>query len=198
MAVQYNHKKIVLTGGPGVGKTSILQCLQTLKYDVRDEVFTQLFKQAQAAGQFNDEFLHSKDLIHQLVLAQKELEAKPPQGNLLFLDRSRVDILVYAKNMGIAPSDDDLKWLEQSEYDLIFVIQPLPEKYYDQNSVRRQNQKESLEHHSRITLHYHDVLKNQNSKSPLIEVPFFEGLFEESVSKRTQFILKNIESWSKK
>jgi broad-specificity NMP kinase len=66
-------RKIVLTGGPGVGKTSILNHLQKLNYDVREEVFTKLFAEAQRLGRFNDEFLQSKKLIRDLILCQKTL-----------------------------------------------------------------------------------------------------------------------------
>jgi predicted ATPase len=187
-------QKIVLTGGPGVGKTSIIQCLQKLGYDVREEVFTRLFAEAQKIGAFNDEFLRSKKLILDLILAQKHLESQTGQGNLLFLDRSRIDILGYIKNMGILPSKEDKAWLEQNDYALIFMIQPLPEKHYDQNSVRRQTQQESLEHHRSINQHYIDFLNvnGLDSASYLINVPYFEGKTEESVLKRTQFILKKV------
>ena len=67
-----------------MGKTFIIQCLQKLGYDVREEVFTQLFSEAQKIGSFNDEFLHSKELILDLILAQKHLESQTGQGNLLF------------------------------------------------------------------------------------------------------------------
>ena len=141
--------------------------------------------------------MRSKELIRDLILSQKHLESQTRQGNLLFLDRSRVDILGYIKNIGVQPSNEDKKWLEQNDYDLIFMIQPLPEKHYDQNSVRRQSQQESLEHHRSINQHYIDFLNinGLDTASYLIDVPYFEGTTEDSVSKRTEFILKNIKGF---
>ncbi|MBI2711522.1 MAG: ATP-binding protein [Bdellovibrio sp.] len=189
-------KKIVLTGGPGVGKTSILKCLKDLNYEVRPEVFTYLFAQAQQSQKFNEAYLTSPELIKNLIKAQKQQESLPVKGNQLFLDRSKVDILGYTKNLKIPVNKEDQTWLTSNDYDLIFVIEPLPKKNYDQNKIRRQTQEESLEHHESIVNHYIDYLE-LNGRDPaqcMIKVPFFEGSRENSVQKRTQFILKEIKN----
>src|SRR5690242_8839705 len=98
---------IALSGGPGVGKTSIIHCLQNLGYPVREEVFTRLFAQAQHEGRFTEEYLHSQELIHELVSAQVKLENQAASGEVLFLDRSRIDIWGFARNMGITPRLED-------------------------------------------------------------------------------------------
>lgn len=187
-------KKVVLTGGPGVGKTSIIKHLRELKYEVRDEVFTQLFAQAQKENRFDEHFLHSRELIHDLVSFQRELESQPSQSDLLFLDRSLIDIWGFAKGMGITPFEEDQIELENSHYDLIFVIDPLPEKYYDQNLIRRQNYPESLEHHLAGVQRYVQYLefKGRDPKTCLIRVPFRELDLKASVMERSQFILSKI------
>jgi predicted ATPase len=187
-------KKIVLTGGPGVGKTSIVRCLNELKYDVREEVFTRLFAEAQKEGRFNDQFLISPQLIHDLLSSQISQEAQPGKGNLLFLDRSRIDIWGYSKNMGITPFEEDKMELENGDYDLVFVIEPLPKGYYDQNSIRRQSYQESLEHHVSVVQHYVDFLKikEKDPNSCLIQVPFLNFDPINSVMNRTQYILQEI------
>jgi len=190
--------KIVLTGGPGVGKTSILRYLREIKYDVREEVFTKLFGEAHELGKLNDEFLHSAELISGLISAQKLIESQPIQGELVFFDRSRVDILAFARNQGITLEENDKAWLERNAYDLVFAIEPLPEKYYDQNSIRRQSRSESLEHHQQIVECYIQYFKinNQDHSRRLVKVPFLSGEAEDSIRKRTQFILTKIQSLS--
>lgn len=187
-------KRVVLTGGPGVGKTSIIQNLRKQNYDVRDEVFTHLFAQAQKEARFNAEFLHSPELVHDLICAQMELERRPCQGDFLFLDRSRIDILGFSKNMGIRPFEEDQKELLRGVYDLIFIINPMPKKYYDQNEVRRQNYEESLEHHASVVQHYLEFIEGQgkNVKDCLIDVPFHDAAPEASIQWRTEFILQAV------
>lgn len=189
------NRKVVLSGGPGVGKTSIIQYLRSLNYEFREEIFTQIFAEAESEGKLNEEFLRSEKLLHDLVQAQQKLEAKESKTDLIFLDRCRIDILGFAANLNIKPTQKDLKWLIQNEYDLFFIVEPLPEKFYDQNAVRRQSQKESLEHHEKIIQHYSDFIKNNHLdlEKCLIRVPFFKGERQESVQKRAQFILSEIQ-----
>lgn len=138
--------------------------------------------------------MHSRELIHDLVSAQIELEAQPTESESVFLDRSRIDIWGFAKNMEIAPNFQDQANLEDVEYDAIFVVDPIPKKFYDQNTVRRQNYEESLEHHQAIVERYTEFLKfkGQEQKVRLIHVPFVENGAPSSVSERTEFILDRV------
>lgn len=191
-------KKVVLTGGPGVGKTSIIQYLEEHNYSIRREVFTELFAKAQIEGRFSEDFLHSQEIIHELTEAQIALETTPEKNlspnSVLFLDRSRIDIWGFAKNMKIVPYLNDKINLENGEYHTVFVIEPIPPKFYDQNEVRRQTYAESLEHHRAIIERYQEFLeyKNQVSKVSLISVPFIENGSPSLVSERAKFILNRI------
>ena len=187
-------KTIVLTGGPGVGKTSIIQRLKEINYPVRKEVFTELFRKAQDEGRFNEAFLHSRKLIHDLVSAQVDLESQATQSEIVFLDRGRIDIWGFAKNMEIIPDQKDQKKLEDVRYDAIFVVDPMPKKFYDQNAVRRQSYEESLEHHQALIERYTEFLKFKDleRKVRLFHVPFIEGGSPSSISERTEFILTRV------
>lgn len=187
-------KKIVLTGGPGVGKTSVLHYFTGLGYDVREEVFTRHFSEAHLRGDFNDAFLESKELLENLIQSQKDLEAQKANGQFVFLDRCRVDILGFCKNIGINPPPGHLEWLTNNEYDLVFILDPLPAALYERNPIRRQSQFESLEHHKNITQHYSDFAKF-NHLDPgkfLVRVPYFSADFRTSVELRGKFILDRI------
>jgi len=81
--------KIVFSGGPGVGKTTILNALKNLGYEVRTEVFTAIFSQANKENAFEDLFKNKKKLISELILLQKENEKMDfmPKEKLVALDR---------------------------------------------------------------------------------------------------------------
>lgn len=191
-------KRIVLTGGPGVGKSSILKRLEELGHSVRHEVFTKLFAEAQKSGRFNDKYLHSKELVHELLIEQTALEVQPTAGEWLFLDRSRIDIWGFAKNMGVTPFPQDQRDLESGVYDLVLVIEPLPEKYYDQNQIRRQNFKESLEHHQAGLERYREFFKahGKNPAEIMISIPFVEGGYPCTVQDRVAYIFEVLSSRS--
>src|SRR5438874_800309 len=56
-------KKIVRTGGPGVGKTTILKRLSDLECLVKREVFTEVFDAANQQGRFDELFKDPEKLI---------------------------------------------------------------------------------------------------------------------------------------
>ena len=189
-------RKIVLTGGPGVGKTSILETLSELNFDTRKEVFTDIFAKAHEAGSFNEEFLRSAELLEKLISSQKALEAREAKSEFLFLDRCRADILGFCKNLEIHPPESDSNWLNKNEYDLVFIIEPLPARFYEQNSIRRQTQTEALDHHNKIIEHY-TTFSKVNKLDPedfLVKVPFIEAPKKESVHLRTEFILNTLKN----
>lgn len=190
----HKAKKIVLTGGPGVGKTSIIQHLRTLNHEVREEVFTKLFGEAQSEGRFNDAFLHSQELIHDLISAQLELEAQTVSGGFLFLDRSLIDIWGFSRNMGITPLVSDQELLSQADYDYVFIIEPIPRSFYDQNAIRRQTYEESLEHHQLVVSAYTSFLseRGRNPKTCVLSVPYSEIDHLTLVADRTNFILERL------
>ena len=186
-------KKIVLTGGPGVGKTSVLRYLSDLNYSVREEVFTKIFNKALEENRFNDDFLRSKELVHKLTLAQLELETQPTQNECLFLDRSLIDIWGFAKNMSIEVNFRDEKKLTTAKYDFVFILDPLPKHHYDQNTIRRQTFEESLKHHHSVLNRYKEFLKLTDQVStPLVQVPFIELGSPSTVKERTDFILEKL------
>ncbi len=187
-------KKIALTGGPGVGKSSIIHQLKNLGYSVREEVFTKLFAEAQKEGRFNDQYLQSRKLVHELLSEQMELEKNVQGEKLIFLDRSRIDIWGFARSMRITPNQSDRVLLESGHYDLVFMIEPMPKEFYDQNSIRRQSYDESLEHHQINVEGTTDYLQmcGQDPDTHLIRVPFFHSGKQLSILERTRFILDRI------
>ncbi len=57
--------KIAVSGGPGVGKTSIIKQLKAWQFDVRHEVFTELFNAAGNKQKLDQLFSDSQKLLHE-------------------------------------------------------------------------------------------------------------------------------------
>ena len=188
-------RKIVLTGGPGVGKTSIIRLLKKWNYDVTEEAFTALCSKAQELGQWTDQYSHSPDWVHDLLTFQVKQERRSFGKEFLFLDRGKIDIILGSLiNEKITPYPEDQIELQNIDYDLHFIIEPLPSQYYDQNLIRIQSFDESLVHHQNCEKNYIQILKKLK-KDPdkcFIRVPFYDLDPIASVQRRAQFILDQL------
>ena len=97
-------KKIVLTGGPSSGKTSIIKNLRELGFLCFDEVARDLFFGISVLNSFKkNPLLFSKKIIdqridHYLVSENKTLNAKK---NLCFFDRGIHDSIAYLNYMKV-------------------------------------------------------------------------------------------------
>ena len=76
------------------------------------------------------------------------------------------------------------------------MINPMPKKHYDQNDIRRQTYEESLGHHASVVQHYRIYIESKKSggQECLIEVPYYDSHFTDSVQWRTESILNRIKS----
>jgi predicted ATPase len=178
-------KRIVLSGGPGVGKTSIINLLSALGYRVGEEVFTTFFREAYSQKKLDQSFLRSPELIQNLINLQKKIETdKINDQQSIFLDRSRVDIWGYCQSLNLDINSQVKNEIESGQYDLVFMVEPLPEKYYQQNEIRLQDYNQSLQHHHRIIDYYQKYLKIMTSvrQYPIVNVPYQNLPFNESVS----------------
>lgn len=189
--------KIVFSGGPNVGKTSILQELKKRGYDVRNEVFTKLFSEAQKENRFEELFKNKKVLINKLIELQIEEEKidNTSTQKYIFLDRGMVDISGFPKEIEYNLTSQEISILENFHYDLCFMPDPLDKQFYDQNSIRRQTFEESLERHKQCVEVYREFYKNKNfdSEKYIVFVPNFLNFGSLSISKRADFVLKTIQ-----
>lgn len=201
-----NNKKfkVVLTGGPGVGKTTIVNQLKGLGFDVKIEVFTELFEKANREGKLEDLLEDGSKILHDLVTLQHSLESEDNAKGITFYDRSMVDIVGFAPQINTKFSLSDEIIVNEAEYDLVFIIEPLQAEYYVQNSVRRQNYDESLKHHLKIVDAYQNYCRRKNKyiNEHLILVPnikpplsgqLSQGKIVDSFIKaRVEFILNEL------
>lgn len=175
--------KFVLTGGPGVGKSTIIEELNKLGYKVLPEAFTEVCREAQQAKTFDSilvdgVFVDPAGFQKKLMLKQRQLEESPTGP--AFLDRSKVDLVIFGDYYPPKVPQEFYDEAMESKYDLVFLINPLPEQFYQQTELRRESYLESQNLHKFLKEGY------ENFGYKVIEVPF------DTAEKRVQFIIDRV------
>ncbi len=188
--------KFVLTGGPNVGKSTLLEALGKEGFQIIPESARELIKKAKNAGRPKP--AHNENLVEQF---QKDLfrlqTAKENQCNkgLIFLDRCLIDGLAFCTYYNIQPPEGLLRTIQQTNYEIVFLIDSLEPliRYKDPDMGKRL--------HELLTQIYQEYGYTFTNKK-LIRVPAF--LFDEqqnylslqnSVQKRVNFILERIATY---
>lgn len=124
--------RLVITGGPSVGKTTIVSRLEAQGFTVVHEQATQIIKEGQFLPWVDRQAFQCEVLRRQLAAEASLLENKGP----VFLDRGLFDgEAYYIYDKLDVPSV--FNNLDASQYSLAFLIEELP--FFDANEVRREN-----------------------------------------------------------
>jgi len=96
------QKKIVITGGPGTGKSTIIDQLLEMKFTCMPEISRTITKEAQLSGIdqlfLKDPLLFSKLLLHGRISQYEAATAQASQ--VVFFDRGIPDIHGYMDYLG--------------------------------------------------------------------------------------------------
>lgn len=172
---------IVITGGPGTGKTTIIDALIEQGYACFPEISRQVTLEAKKQG-IEQLFLEKPLLFSELLLEgrrKQHQQACEDIAELVFLDRGIPDILAYMHYIGDSyPAFFDQACKEHS-YSKIFVLPPW-EEIYESDEARYEN----FEQAKLIFAHLLETYQKYGYE--LIEVP--RGTVEE----RIQFILSQL------
>ncbi|RKE94932.1 AAA family ATPase [Ichthyenterobacterium magnum] len=173
-----NTKKIVITGGPGTGKSSIINELKKRAFVCFDEVSRQVTLDARKKG-IEQLFLTEPLLFSEMLLkarTQQFHDAEKIENEFAFLDRGLPDVLAY---MDYVKSDYPSHFIEVCKahiYDQVFVLAPWQEIFIS-DSERYENFDQAVEIHENLLKTYKTYNYN------LIDVPFG------SIENRADFIL---------
>jgi len=172
-------RKFVLTGAPGCGKSSIIEELNRRGFQTCPEVYTTLYNESKDYTVFSQPI----NLRYKLLDKQLFLESLLKKETPVFLDRSTIDIILFAKYFNIEMPLDFIDKAKNKSYDLVFLMEPLPKQYYKVTNIRKETQEESLK--------IHQFFKEEYKKFgyKVIEVPF------DTIENRTQFILDFINNY---
>ncbi len=172
------QKKIVLIGGPGTGKSSVLNKLKNLGHFCMPEVSREITLKAQKDG-VDQLFLTDPLLFSNLILKGREQQyrdASKENTDLVFFDRGLPDIYAYLEYSKIKYPNFFKEKSIAYPYDYVFLFNPW-KKIYTSDNERYENYEELLM--------INKYLKNayQEYSSPIIEVPF------DTIKNRTDFII---------
>ena len=177
-------EKYILTGGPGTGKTTLLDSLTKKGFASLPEVARQIIAEEQVKEK-DDGYQGvypwtNLALFQKLVMKrqlQQEQRIKHSPHNRIFLDRSLADSIAYAE-IGNIPVHHDLHDLiEQADYTRVFYLEQLP--FYNQDKERKEDQTLARRIHEKL-YHVYDRLGFD-----IVTVPVCG-----SIEERVQFVLK--------
>ncbi len=172
---------VVIIGGPGTGKTTIIDGLVNNGYCCYPEISRQVTAEAQKQG-IEQLFLENPLLFSELLLEGRKKQfhdAHQEPHNVVFIDRGIPDVLAYMHYIGDSyPAFFDAACKEHI-YSKIFILPPWEDIY-----ISDQERYENFEQAKLI--HDHLVETYQNYGYELIEVP------KDTVDKRILFILDKI------
>lgn len=181
MNMTVEKKKIVITGGPGTGKTSIIDALKDRDFYCLPEISRQVTLEARKMGIeqlfLTDPLLFSRKLLEGRV---KQFEnAKDGPGTWVFFDRGIPDTVAYMDYIGDQYPPIFEEYCKQMVYDQIFILPPWEEIYISDNE-RYENYDQALMIHEHLKQTY------LRYGYELFEVP------TGTVNERTDFILASI------
>jgi predicted ATPase len=183
-----NHKKIVITGGPGTGKTSIINELKQRNYHCFDEIIRSLTIEAKEGNEasshisnpiafvnnpldFNTRLLNGR--VNQF---KQSINVQEP---LIFFDRGIPDVLAYMSFFNQDYNDTFLNICQNYRYNEIFLLPPWKAIYKSDNE-RFESFEEAVKIHDYLEAIY------KNLGYHIVEVPLG------TVQERTQFIVNSL------
>lgn len=112
--------KFVLTGGPGVGKTTVVNALRDLGFTVLPETARAIIEEGKLGPHLNFNDFEKEVLARQV---QQERNCILPYDEPVFLDRGIHDVEAYCRNRGEDPPQEYDHLV--SNYDIAFLFEPL-------------------------------------------------------------------------
>ena len=169
--------RIIITGAPGSGKTSLISFLSENGFQCQYEISREVILEAQKEG------IDQLFLTDPILFSKKLLEGRLKQFNdihhfkeaAIFYDRGLPDITAYMDYTLVNYPDEFKKICKNNRYDSVFLLPPWKEIYIQDNE-----RYESFDEAKKIHHFLLESYKNYGYK--VIEVPF------DTLNNRIQFI----------
>jgi len=175
------QQKVVITGGPSTGKTTVINELINRGYYCMEEISRQVTKKAQEEG-IEQLFLEDPLLFSRLLLKGRIKQYKNAdllEEKLIFFDRGIPDVHAYMNYLDVQYPKKYIKKSKKYRYDCILLMPPW-EKIYITDTERYESFEQSLAIYNHLKHTY------QNLDYDVKEIP------PGSVNERLNFILKTV------
>ncbi len=177
------QKKVVITGGPGTGKSTVIEKLTQLKFTCMPEISRIITKGAQEKGIdqlfLKDPLLFSTLLIEGRIDQYKKAEAVAEE--IVFFDRGIPDVFGYLNYLETDYPDNFIDQSLKHRYDKVFMMPPWKGIYKTDNE-RYESYEQSL------IIYEHLILAYKKIDYSVVIVP------EGSIASRAEFILNSLKS----
>lgn len=126
----------MVTGGPGSGKTSLIESFQEMNYTCFPEVSRAITTEAQKQG------VSQLFLENPILFSEKLLKGRLQQFNdahklinlqTVFFDRGLPDVIAYLNFKNVEYPDSFIKTTKKNRYDKVFILPPWEEIYVNDN-----------------------------------------------------------------
>ncbi|MCG2459977.1 ATP-binding protein [Flavobacteriaceae bacterium F89] len=138
-------KKIVITGGPGSGKTSVVQKLQEEGFTCIHEISRSITLEARSQGIpqlfLSDPLLFSKRILEGRIAQFKSVSKT--DGPYVFFDRGIPDVIAYMDCAGQPYDNSFTDACKNYTYDQVFLLPPW-EEIYTADNERYEDFREAL------------------------------------------------------
>jgi len=197
-------KIYIISGGPGTGKTSVINELEKRGFKILKEAARELSKTdkrfiGKSVLEVNKKDF--QDAIFEFQIKQiKEIETrkkerennkfnkinnkreddKENKNEIVFSDRGIGDTLVYYKINNLKIPKEKLEKTKKIRYKKIFILDFLD--FYEHDELRKESKEEQEKIHSKIIKMY----ENLGYKNKIVIVPFM------SIEERADFVLNNL------
>ena len=175
-------RKIVITGGPSTGKSTVINELKSRAFTCFDEVSRDIIKEAQEEGIeqlfLADPLLFSRKLIEGRL--KQYHEADKISKELVFFDRGIPDVNAYLRYIKQDIPEEFDKITKEHPYDRLAFIMPPWEDIYTTDAERYESFNQAQLIHNKLVNYYKEL------GYYLIFVPFGP------VEKRVDYILDSI------
>ena len=171
--------RVLITGGPGTGKTSVAKELSNRGYFCFPEIVRDLksLKRNQGINNYFDST--PIDFTNKLFHLRTNQYAKEIKSDSIFYDRGPIDSIAYLKFKKINCPNRLINLAKTIKYDFYFIAEPW-EKIYVNDEIREETFNQC------IVIHHSIVSTYKQFNAELISLPF------ESVNDRVEFILNRI------
>ena len=139
-----NPNLFVISGGPGAGKTTVLQELASRGYPFAPEVARQIIQEeVQSSGTavpWGDREAYTLRMLERSV---ESYRAYTPTPRPTFSDRGIPDTLCYARLIGLANQESILDACRQYRYASVVFLAPPWKEIYETDNERKQDFREA-------------------------------------------------------